>query len=108
MDESSAVFVVLVGWGNAHSLEGVSYAYEDIYYYFPDDVTRVALELNAYPQALLEGRFREQADNFRIASAAQVISTMIKLFLRINSHLQSFYADSMMRQRRTAISFNCL
>ena len=69
MDESSALFGAVVGWGRAHTLEGVSYGYGDISYYFPDEVKKIAAELNAYPQRLLEERFHEEADNFRIAAA---------------------------------------
>ena len=69
MDESSAYFAALVGWGNAQLLNGVSYGYGDISYYPPDDAKTVALKLNGYLHTLLEARFREQADNFRVASA---------------------------------------
>jgi hypothetical protein len=68
-NESSAYFIALVGWGNAHILESVSYGYGDISYYPPNQVAIVAIELNATPQEFLEEWFKEQADNFRRSAA---------------------------------------
>jgi hypothetical protein len=69
MDEGSAFFVALAGWGVAHILNGVSYGYGEISYYAPEEVKRVSLELHTYPQTLLADRFMEAVDDFRIASA---------------------------------------
>ena len=68
MDEKSAFFTALVGWGTAHVLPGISYGYDEIAYYAPDDVKEVTWELRHYPDALLESRFKQHVDTFRIAS----------------------------------------
>ncbi|HEU5103441.1 MAG TPA: hypothetical protein VFU22_30680 [Roseiflexaceae bacterium] len=69
MDERSAVFAALIGWGDAQPLESVQYGHGAISYYAPDDVRIVALKLSAYPHALLEARLRKHADRFRLAAA---------------------------------------
>ncbi len=69
MDENSAFFVALAGWGISHPLDGLQYGYGDVTYYLPDEVKRVSLQLNAEPEMLLVERFREQADNYRSASS---------------------------------------
>jgi hypothetical protein len=68
-DEGSAFFAALAGWGSTHILDGSSYGYGEVSYYFPGEVTRVSLELNAFPETLLEAWFGQQADNFRLAAA---------------------------------------
>jgi hypothetical protein len=69
-EESSALFAALAGWGTAHTLTGISYGYGEVTYYTPEDVRRVALQLRDYPDALLEARFRDHADTFRMGSSA--------------------------------------
>jgi hypothetical protein len=68
MDESSTFFMALAGWGHAHILSGIRYGYGEISYYLPDEVTKVAMELNVYPKKRLEERFWEGAENYRIAA----------------------------------------
>jgi len=69
MAETSAFFVALVGWGSAHLLEGVRYGYGDISYYSPAEAERIAEQIAAYPNALLEKRFEDHSDDFRTAVA---------------------------------------
>jgi hypothetical protein len=69
MEEDSPFFVALAGWSRAHLLESVSYGYGDIFYYSPEDAKPIAASLKDYATELLEARFREQAEDFRIASA---------------------------------------
>ena len=69
-DESSALFAALVGWGTAHILMGISYGYGEVNYYTPEDVRQIALQLLHYPDELLEARFSEYADTFRMGSSA--------------------------------------
>jgi hypothetical protein len=96
MDESSAFFAALAGWGSAHLLQGVSYGYGDISYYAPDEVKAVVLALNAASNALLEARFNEYADDFRIASSGyfdddQAILAHQRIFAEL---LRRFYAEA--------------
>ena len=69
MEETSAFFVALVGWGSAHVLEGVRYGYGDISYYSPPETKRIAEQIAAYPNALLEKKYENQAQDFRAAVA---------------------------------------
>lgn len=69
MDEGSALFKALAGWEDAHILSGVRYGYGEITYYFPEEVKKVSIELDAYPDTLLEARLNNGADRFRIAAA---------------------------------------
>jgi hypothetical protein len=69
MNDDSAFFIALAGWRSAHLLEGVSYGYGDISYSTPEEAKSVTSSLNSYPDELLEERFREHAEDFRIAAA---------------------------------------
>ncbi len=68
-DEGSAFFAAIAGWGGAHVVDGVRYGHGEVLYYFPEEAKEVAAKLHAYPPALLDTRFAEGADNFRLASA---------------------------------------
>jgi hypothetical protein len=96
MEESSAFYNALAGWGRVHILSGVSYGYGEISYYFPDEVARVALELNTYPNEILEERFWDGAENYRTASIGyfkddQAILAHQRLFVEL---LRKFYNEA--------------
>lgn len=71
-EESSAFFTALVGWGSAHALEGVRYGHGDVAFYSPEEAGRIAGQLNAHPNTLLEKRFQDQAHHFRTAVAGML------------------------------------
>ena len=96
LDESSAMFKALAGWGEAHILAGVRYGYGEIAYYLPDEVKTVSRELDAYPEALLEERLQQRVDTFRIAAAGyfeddQAIRAHQRLFA---GFLRRFYEEA--------------
>lgn len=96
MEEDSPFFVGVAGWGKAHILDGVSYGYGDISYYTPEEAKTVASSLNTYPDELLDERFRERADDFRIASAGylkddQAILAYQRMFANL---LRRFYKEA--------------
>ena len=91
MEETSAFFVALIGWGNAHVLEGVRYGYGDISYYSPQETEQIPTQIAAYPNALLETRFENQAQDFRTAVAG-----LLQDDLAIIAHQRAF-ADFLRR-----------
>ena len=96
MGEESAFFLAVAGWGYAHVLKGVSYGSGEISYYSPDEAAEVAHDLKAYPDAQLESRFREGADNYRIASAGyfQDDQEILAHQLMFANLLRRFYAEA--------------
>jgi hypothetical protein len=96
MDESSAFFAALVGWGSADRLEGVSYGYGDISFYAPQQASVIALELNATSNALLVGRFHEHASDFRLASSGYFADdqAILEHQSRFADLLRRFYTEA--------------
>ena len=97
LDENSAPFNAVAGWGRAHILQGLSYGYGHISYYVPDEVKTMASELKTYSQTLLEMRFWEDAENFRLASAGYLRDDQAIL-----AH-QRFFADLLRRLYNQAV-----
>ena len=68
--EETPVFDALVGWGRSRQLEGVVYGAGAVAYYSPSEAVAVAEQLDRFPDAELDRRVHDRADQFRLAAAS--------------------------------------
>jgi hypothetical protein len=68
--EETPMFDALVGWGRTHQLEGVVYGAGSVAYYTPSEAATVAERLDRFPDAELDRRICDRADQFRLAAAS--------------------------------------
>ena len=68
--EETPLFDALVGWGRSQRLDGVMYGAGTVAYYTPPDVAAVSERLDRFPDAELDRRLHDHADQFRLAAAS--------------------------------------
>ena len=68
--EETPLFDALVGWGRSQRLEGIAYGAGTVAYYTPPDAATVSEQLDRFPDAELDRRLHDRADQFRLAAAS--------------------------------------
>ena len=68
--EETPMFDALVGRGRSRQLEGVVYGAGTVAYYTPSDAASVAQQLDRFPDAELDRRLPDRADQARLAAAS--------------------------------------
>jgi hypothetical protein len=68
--EETPMFDALVGWGRSRQLDGVVYGAGAVAYYTPPDAAAVSGQLDRFPDAELDRRLHDRADQFRLAAAS--------------------------------------
>lgn len=68
--EETPMFDALVGWSRSHQLDGVAYGAGPVAYYAPSEAATVAERLERFPDAELDRRLSDRADQFRLAAAS--------------------------------------